>query len=124
MVHARSPKAIWLLLAATLFLRALVPAGWMPDTSRGDVIVAKMCNSAATVTIPLNREKAPDDTAAHDSAPCLFAGFAGDAPLPAVTPALVASPPAAQLPVAVLASLLLERTAFLIPPGRGPPVAA
>lgn len=124
MAGADATKAIWLLLAATLFLRAFVPAGWMPDTGRNDVIVAKMCNSAATVTIPLDREKAPDETARHDSAPCLFAGFSGDAPFPANRPVLLAGPPADQLPVAVLASLLLERSAFLIPPGRGPPVAA
>ncbi len=57
MEGVRSTNAIWLLLAATLFLRALVPAGWMPDTaSGGDVIVAKMCNSSMVVTIPLGRD--------------------------------------------------------------------
>ena len=117
MEGVRSTKAIWLLLAATLFLRALVPAGWMPDTGSGsDVIVAKMCNSSMVVTIPLGRDPAPGDSTAHQSETCLFAGFAGDAPL-------AAAPPVEQQPVAVLAALLLQRTAFLLPPGRGPPVA-
>ena len=53
----------------------------MPDVDRSDAIVAKMCNSAMTVTIPLGRERVPDDSAAQHSAPCLFAGFASDAPL-------------------------------------------
>ena len=81
MDRTRPTHAIWLLLAATLLLRALVPAGWMPDVDRSDAIVAKMCNSAMTVTIPLGRERVPDDSAAQHSAPCLFAGFASDAPL-------------------------------------------
>ena len=79
MDRTRPTHAIWLLLAATLLLRALVPAGWMPDVDRSDAIVAKMCNSAMTVTIPLGRERVPDDSAAQHSAPCLFAGFASDA---------------------------------------------
>lgn len=124
MVRTGTSNAIWLLLAATLFLRALVPAGWMPDTDRSDVIVAKMCNSAATVTIPLKRDIAPDEKAAHDSAPCLFAGFAGDAPLPSIATVLAAPVPPGQQPIAVLAALLLQRSAYLLPPNRGPPVAA
>jgi len=125
MEGVRSTKAIWLLLAATLFLRALVPAGWMPDTASGsDVIVAKMCNSSMVVTIPLGRDPAPGDSTAHQSETCLFAGFAGDAPLVPADLALVAAPPVEQQPVAILAALLLQRTAFLLPPGRGPPVAA
>ena len=58
MDRTRPTHAIWLLLAATLLLRALVPAGWMPDVDRSDAIVAKMCNSAMTVTIPLGRARA------------------------------------------------------------------
>ena len=124
MVGVRSTNAIWLLLAATLFLRALVPAGWMPDTaSGGDVIVAKMCNSSMVVAIPLGLDPAPGDSTAHQSGTCLFAGFAGDAPLASGGLALVAAPPVEQQPVAILAALLLQRTAFLLPPGRGPPVA-
>ena len=122
MERACATKAIWLLLAATLFLRALVPAGWMPDTDRTDVIVAKMCNSTATVTITLDRETSPDEPAAHESGACLFAGFAGDAPLPETSATADRAAPAAQQPIGVLAALLLERTAFLLPPGRAPPV--
>ena len=124
MERARATKAIWLLLAATLFLRALVPAGWMPDTDRTDVIVAKMCNSTATVTITLDRKTSPDEPAAHESGACLFAGFAGDAPLPETSATADRAAPAAQQPIGVHAALLLERTAFLLPPGRAPPGAA
>lgn len=120
----RTTKAIWLLLAATLFMRALVPAGWMPDTGQPDVIVAKMCNSSAVVVIPLNRGKTPEESTKHESGPCLFAGFAGDAPLPEHAPVLSVSPSIDQQALATFAAFLLERTAFLLPPGRGPPVAA
>ena len=62
--------------------------------------------------------------AAHESGACLFAGFAGDAPLPETSATADRAAPAAQQPIDVLAALLLERTAFLLPPGRAPPVAA
>ena len=124
MDRTRPSHAIWLLLAATLLLRALVPAGWMPDVDRSDAIVAKMCNSAMTVTIPLGRERVPDDSAAQHSAPCLFAGFASDAPLGGSPLVVTAAILAEQRGVAVLAALQLARTAYLLPPGRAPPVAA
>ena len=124
MERARSTKAIWLLLAATLFLRALVPAGWMPDTGRTDTIVAKMCNSTATVVIPIDRKSGPAEPTTHETGTCLFAGFAGDAPLPETSVGADRMVPPAQQPIGVLASLLLERAAYLLPPGRAPPVAA
>ena len=96
----------------------------MPDVDRSDAIVAKMCNSAMTVTIPLGRERVPDDSAAQHSAPCLFAGFASDAPLGGSPLVVTAAILAEQRGVAVLAALQLARTASLLPPGRAPPVAA
>ena len=124
MDRTRPTHAIWLLLAATLLLRALVPAGWMPDVYRSDAIVAKMCNSSMGVTIPLGRDPAPGDSTAHQSGTCLFAGFASDAPLGGSPLVVTAAILAEQRGVAVLAALQLARTAYLLPPGRAPPVAA
>lgn len=119
----RSHFPLYLLLVATLFLRAFVPAGWMPDVNRSDVIVAKVCNAAYRVVIPLDRkDKKP--ASGHHEAPCAFAGFAGDAPLPASAAPIPLAPPQVQQRVATLAPLVLERTARLLPPGRAPPVRA
>jgi len=125
MAHLRSFQGVWLLLGVALLLRALVPAGWMPDTGRSDGIVVKICNSSATITLPLKNDSAPDrNDVGHKSAPCLFAGFGGDAPLPDADTALPTVAPAEQQAIATLAPLLLARQSFLLPPGRGPPANA
>ena len=88
------------------------------------MIVVKICNSSATITLPLKNGSAPDKRdAGHKSGPCLFAGFGGDAPLPVADIALAGVAPIEQQAIAALAPLLLARQSFLLPPGRGPPAS-
>lgn len=118
----RAPTQIWILIAATLLLRTMVPVGWMPDVGRDGYITARVCNADYTIRIPLNRDDAPEKQAPHESAPCLFAGFSG-AMLPPADPAfLLDRVPPDQVRVATLARLLLQRPIRLTPPGRAPPV--
>ncbi|QKG72089.1 hypothetical protein [Erythrobacter mangrovi] len=124
MARTATPSTLWMLLAATLFLRALVPVGWMPDTGRTDVIVAKVCNADYVLRIPLNRDTKPEDTAGHQDGHCLFAGFSGDAPLASTAVLLALPPPVAELRIVSFARLNLGRIAYLLPPGRGPPATA
>ena len=122
MQRGRTSRALWLLLAAAVFMRALVPAGWMPDTSRSDMLVVTVCNGGYQVAIPLDREDAPSgDEEGHHEAPCLFAGFASDAPLGNADLPLVAAAPAQQVESATPAPFLLAPNPRLTPPLRGPP---
>jgi len=114
---------LWLLIAATLMVRALVPAGYMPASDSSDVLVAKLCNSAQPIVIKLGREQEPP-RADQDKPPCAFAGFGGDAPIGGNFAELADRVPAEQQKVAVLAPLLLQRLARVLPPGRAPPLTA
>ena len=123
-MRANVTNRLWVFLVATLLVRALVPVGWMPDTGRTDVLVAKVCNADYVLRIPLKRDNKPAEDSSHQSSNCLFAGFGGDAPLPEAELVTALAPPVHQARVAALAELLLERVAYLTPPGRGPPVTA
>ena len=121
-----------------LAVRALVPAGYMPDAQAqagGDAIVlsAKVCNASGisrTIDIAIAREDAgdadKDAPASHESAQqaCAFAALAfaalgtPDAGLPA---------PAALHTAHTAGPLVAARVAhpaFLRPPLRGPPLTA
>jgi hypothetical protein len=94
------------------FLRALVPAGFMPaSAAQGQPLTMAMCPAHA----PLPRtspKPSPTSPARHHQAPCVFAAAAaGIAPLPTVAfcltldqrsievePAPLASPPARLVP--------------------------
>lgn len=121
MQRGRTSRALWLLLAAAVFMRAFVPAGWMPDTSRADVLVVTVCNGGYQVAIPLDREGAPAQDEDHGEAPCLFAGFAAGAPLGSAGLAPIALAPATQVRGTVPTPFLLARNPRLTPPLRGPP---
>lgn len=124
MMSRHTTTSVWMLLAATLLLRAFVPAGWMPDVGQDGYITAKVCNADYTVRIPLNRKDVPEKQVPHESAPCLFAGFTG-AMLPPDDPAKLADRmPPEQIRIAALARLLIERADRITPPGRAPPVTA
>jgi len=64
---------IWLLLAATLFMRAVMPAGYMAEVKAGEIVVS-VCNSDAKMRIAL---PAKQTGKSHEKeAPCAFAGMA------------------------------------------------
>ena len=122
MQRGRTSRALWLLLAAAVFMRALVPAGWMPDTSRSDTLVVTVCNGGYQVAIPLGREDAPaQDEEGHHDAPCLFAGFAVDAPLGNAGLPPIALTPTPLVESATPTPFLLAPNPRLTPPLRGPP---
>ena len=81
---------VWLLLAATLFVRAFVPQGWMPDRSGGGAFVVEMCNSDALLTIPVPAHPDKPDQHDRDAGPCAFAGMTGPVVLPPDGPAIIA----------------------------------
>ncbi len=111
----------WLLIAAALFMRAAVPAGWMPEQGQDGSIIARVCNSGIQIEIPIKHgESLPEQSEHH--APCAFAGFAHGAPLASHADlALAIIAPQAITP-AVLEQFRLSTADNLRPPGRAPPV--
>ncbi len=113
---------MWLLLAAVLLVRALVPQGYMAERDAGGTIAVKVCGAGHVIQVPLGNDEAP---AADDrgSPPGAFAGL-GIPVLPAM-PAELSVPPAVE---AVFASPSIDaRPAAVLrsrPPARGPPVPA
>lgn len=111
----------WLVVAAALFMRAAVPAGWMPEQSNDGSIIAQVCNSGITIEIPLERGDTAPLQSDHQS-PCAFSGFAHGAPLAS----LIGLGAVALAPQAI-SPAILERFELGIPPrarppGRAPPV--
>ncbi len=115
------------LLLAAFMLRALIPTGWMPQTSDGaDGVTLVICTVAGLQEIALGPEGQPqpaDDgsqaNAGHD--PCPFASVAKFTP-PALTAILV--PPANVAGVAPVAhaAALPSATHLRLAESRAPPV--
>ena len=124
---AVQPAFILLALAA-LFLRFIVPAGWMP-ASEGGSFSLMPCVVSAVVSAPIATDMAQPDLSDHQSdqdmmrAPCPFATLS--------TVAIGASGPAilATLILAPFIFLVLplvsstQRTPRLQPPSQGPPLS-
>lgn len=100
----RSRGLLWLLLAAALFMRALVPQGYMAERTDAGAISVTVCGSGHVLQIPLDGNEAPDGDRAQP--PCAFAGLG----TPALPPPLLAG-----LPVPAAAE-----TAYAIPPVAAP----
>ncbi len=117
--------AVAMLLA--LLMRVAVPAGFMPMSLDGKLIV-QLCTGTGPATMMLDIGKdipAPDKHKAGDS-PCAFSGgFAGgliDAALPTVlAPALALL---RLITGAAIADLTVHRLAAPPPPAIGPPLTA
>jgi len=92
--------------------------------NRTDVLVAKVCNADYVLRIPLKRDAEPGKQSGHQSNHCLYAGFAGDAPLASASVLLALPVPHTEVRIATFARFVLGRIANLLPPGRGPPVIA
>ncbi|MCB2078484.1 MAG: hypothetical protein KDE55_12400 [Novosphingobium sp.] len=122
LLHRRRPGAlVWLLLAATLFVRAFVPHGWMAANDARSGFVIELCNSDAqlVIAVPARHDgEAGDHTR---QAPCAFSGLsAGYAP-PPDPPVLPAILPAAESHFAARVVALAFASAIVRPPSRGPP---
>lgn len=120
------PRATAFLLAATLLLRLLVPAGFMPIVSSGGMQIT-LCTGSGPQSAMIDMagmatgKSKPDGHPGQD-VPCGFAGVAmpglvGADPLPLAPPVVLAitTTPAA-LPIRTV-----RRVPRLRPPLRGPP---
>ena len=114
---------LWLLLVATLFVRAFVPQGYMAERSADSTFAVAICGADGHWTIAIDPdESAPNEQRADP--PCAFAGL-GTPALPPAPPmgmsAFTASAVAYFVPSIVFESL---DTDVHLPPARGPPYPA
>jgi hypothetical protein len=119
-----SSACVWLLLAAALFMRAVLPQGYMPARTDHGTITVRVCGSSGHVLqIPTGTREAPRGSARAEP-PCAFAGLGAPAlPPPAVADLIVSKP--LELAFAGTAEAALRLTAPLAhPPARGPPPTA
>lgn len=117
-----SRASIWLLLAAALFMRALVPHGYMPERAAGGAIAVRLCNSDGVWLIPLEHGAKPGKDQQRAEQRCAFAGLGSPATPPLALPQMAPRP-------AVRAAFALDRAAVeigatprLLPPATGPPL--
>lgn len=112
-----------LLLGATLIVKALVPAGFMPAVSNG-VILVQICSGQGPQTIAMELPGKAGDHGEHKKAeaPCAFTSLssptlaAADALLLAVALAFIIAT-GLRLPP----RMILWRGIYLRPPAIGPP---
>ena len=136
-----SPGPIWLILAAALLLRSIVPTGWMP-MSDGNSIRIMLCDGfgpAAGYTANQSNDHVGPNAGTHDHESMHGEGHGEDAPHDpcpfglALASALdVADPPAAVLPLEAVAAPASSRriaarlvaASGLRPHARAPPQLA
>ncbi|WP_010161368.1 DUF2946 family protein [Sphingomonas sp. PAMC 26617] len=132
----RNALATWMVIAAAVLMKAIVPAGFMPERTASGIAVV-LCPGMATaperagvmpgMAAPALSppRKGHDQAPAKPDVPCAFAGltapsFGGiDLVLPAI--AIAATLAAARL---FAPNAPIARRAFLRPPLRGPPAIA
>ncbi len=124
--HSSVARGVFVALALlVLSMRVLVPAGFMPVSLDGKMVV-QLCTGTGPATMVINLGKttpAPDKHKAGDS-PCTYAGgFAGGL-IEAVSPAVLLPALAImRLPQgAAIADLTVHRLAAPPPPAIGPPL--
>lgn len=125
------PRAATWLLAATLLMKLLVPAGFMPVAEAGTIRI-ELCSGYGPMTASMPMSAAMpmqmpmgEHHSDHDKPqpPCEFsmlgaAGLTGDDALPIAEPLLFPPLP----PSAFEAAILSLRQPHLRPPTRGPPI--
>jgi hypothetical protein len=121
-------RALWLLAALVLLLRAGVPPGWMPQAEGGELRVA-LCSGSGPIELILGADgtyhrETPSRPARHD--PCPF-GLATPQALDlasavAIEPPAYAAAPEPAPPAQRAAPARSHRA--LRPPSRGPPALA
>lgn len=127
LLFARRHAALWL-IAAALLARALIPAGYMIDTSGGGLAVT-LCSGTGPMTmampIPAGHGDGHDADRHKAEPPCVFASLVAPA-LASADPILLAL--AIAYIVAAFARTVraprVEPRPRLRPPLRGPPAAA
>ena len=121
-----SRPILWLLIAALLGVKALVPAGWMPE-ARGDGIRIALCTGAGPAVALLDsngriHKDGSGDNSRRDI--CPFGTLAAAADLPGL-PALALPPaPEAQPHTPLWADTAIPLPFSPRPPARGPPLLA
>lgn len=101
-----------LLLVASL-VRALIPAGFMPDFSGADGLKLVICTASGNQLVDLDETGQPSETRSHASEPCAFSGI-GVVALPVID-FVDFVPPAA------VADLFVPASTFGLPPVRAGP---
>lgn len=119
----RSPGLLWLLLAAALFMRAVVPQGFMAEADAAGSVTVKVCGAGHLVEIPVGEDESPRG-GPRAQQPCAFAGLGA----PALPP-----PPSGELAVPGIVAIAYGSPPTVFPhavsaphrpPVRGPPLAA
>lgn len=113
-----------MLLVAALLVRAVIPQGYMVESTRPGVLTVTICHSDKVWQIPFKKHHMGHGKPSHgDPQPCAFAAMGTATP-----PADIAMLP---LPEAVAASFIRSEAPFALrntdrqlPPARGPPVFA
>jgi len=118
----------FVLIACALFLRLIVPAGWMPASSDGRWI--ELCTGMGAVTAWVDvdgavHDEAPDPGKSKADGACVFAGFAAalaapSSPVAIDLPLIAAAVPPMAFPLAVGIGRGLAAPP---PPPTGPPAA-
>jgi len=123
-VRSPAPRSLWLLLAAALFVRAFVPAGYMPERADGGMIAVALCGSGEVHLIPRGDGASPDKDRPRVEPPCAFAGLGSPAAPPPALPALAVPAPIAVAYAPAPAPVRAGASTRLLPPATGPPIAA
>ena len=125
---SRNAAAALLLALAALFMKAAVPAGFMPDVTGGSVRLV-LCSgygpetvTPMAMTMPASGDHHDSSGSDHKGAPCGFFGHAAGSMFMA-DPIVLAIAIAFILATAFRQSARIEAVAppFLRPPLRGPP---
>lgn len=119
--------AMWL-IAAALFMKVVVPAGYMPVISGGSIIV-ELCSGAGPEKMPMAMPGMADhrgksDHSQHDDMPCGFAGHAPES-MTGVDPILLVILIAFLVATAFRMPIFwpIQRVSYLRPHLRGPPAS-
>jgi hypothetical protein len=117
---------LWLLLAAALFMRAVLPQGYMPERSDSGSIAVVVCGSGAIHRVPLadGTGRGEEEQQQRAEPPCAFAGIAAPAIPPHSPPELALPAPAALAQADRAPVVVPEAAPRLHPPARGPPLPA
>jgi hypothetical protein len=113
-----------LLLAAALFMRAVMPAGYMPERSADGTIAIALCNSEGVIHIPLKGAGEEEDAEHRSAPPCAFSGLGDPVNTPPDLPQIAIYEAYEPGFAAVSQRLYLTGNSRVLPPARGPPVPA